>query len=106
SCPNTHITRGKHRYRQSFEQSLSVWGEGVMERILSCCVAERRRRGDHTLADASLDRRHQNVYIEWYKGEALRTRGAPQTPDTRAARRGASVRGMQHSTRRDYHAVL
>ena len=35
-----------------------------MERILSCCVAERRRRGDHTLADASLDRRRQNVYIE------------------------------------------
>src|SRR5262245_22155302 len=32
------------------------------ERILSCCVAERRRRGDHILADASLDRRRQNVY--------------------------------------------
>ncbi len=85
----------------------SVFGErGVVERILSCCVAERRRRGDHRLADASLDRRRQNAYKSMHTGEALRTRGAPQTPDTRAARRGASVRGTQHSTRRDYHAVL
>src|SRR5712691_10539808 len=85
----------------------SVSGErGVVERILSCCVAERRRRGDHSLADASLDRRRQNAYKSMHTGEALRTRGAPQTPDTRAARRCASVRGTQHSTRRDYHAVL
>ena len=63
-------------------------------------------RGDHSLADASLDWRRQNAYKSMHKGEALRTRGAPQTPDTRAARRCASVRGTQHSARRDYHAVL
>jgi hypothetical protein len=72
-------------------------------------VAERRRRGDHSLADASLDWQRQNAYKSMHKGRGrvkLRTRGAPQTPDTRAARRCASVRGTQHSTRRDYHAVL
>ena len=43
--------------------SAAVSGErGVVERILSCCVADRRRRGDHSLADASLDRRRQNAY--------------------------------------------
>ena len=41
----------------------AVSGErGVVERILSCYVADRRRRGDHSLADASLDRRRQNAY--------------------------------------------
>ena len=50
----------------------SVSGErGVVERILSCCVAERRRRGDHSLADASLDRRHQNAYKSMHKGGVI-----------------------------------
>jgi hypothetical protein len=39
-----------------------------VERILSGCVAERRRRGDHILADASLDRRRQNVYKSCTRG--------------------------------------
>src|SRR6516165_7376350 len=93
----THITSPLSRPSVSGER-------GVVERSLSCCVAERRRHGDHSLADVSLDWRCQNAYKSMHKGEALCTRGAPQTPNTRAARRCTSVRGTQHSTRRDYHA--
>ena len=78
---------------------------GAVRTPLASLARPSRRRGEHSLANTSLDRRRQNVYKSCTK-EALRTRGAPQTPDTRAAHRCASVRGTQHSTRRDYHAVL
>jgi hypothetical protein len=45
------------------------------------------------LADARLDRRLQNAYKSPRKGEALRIRGAPNTPGARVSRRYASVRG-------------
>jgi hypothetical protein len=54
----------------------------------------------------SLDQRLQNAYKSTRRGDALRTRGTPKTPDARAARRCASVRGTQRCVRRDCHAVL
>src|SRR5215510_783582 len=95
----THTTRPVSRAAVSGER-------GVVERILSCSVANRRRRGDLSLADASLDRRRQNAYKSPRRGAALRTHGAPTTPGARAARRGASVRPTPRWTRRDCHAVL
>jgi len=38
--------------------------------------------------------------------EALRMRGAPQTPGARVARRCTSIHGTPHCARRDCHAVL
>jgi hypothetical protein len=58
------------------------------------------------LADASLDRRLQHAYKSPRRGEALRTRGAPKTPDARVSGRCASVRGTQRWARRDSHAIV
>ena len=52
------------------------------------------------LADASLDRRRQHAYKSPRRGEALRTRGAPNTPGARVSGRWASVRGTPRGARR------
>jgi len=52
------------------------------------------------LADASLDRWRQNAYKRPRSGEALRTRGAPNTSGARVSGRWASVRGTPRGARR------
>jgi hypothetical protein len=56
--------------------------------------------------DTSLDRRRENAYKSTHRGEALRLRGAPQTPGAHAAYRGASIRRTPRCARRDGYAIL
>src|SRR6266568_9594455 len=69
------------------------------------CYEAVARRACLPLEDASLDRRRQNAYKSAHRGEALRLRGAPQTPGTHAACRGASIPRTPRCARRDCYAI-
>ena len=78
---------------------------GAVRTPLASLARPSRRRGDHSLANTSLDRRRQNVYKSCTKESAAHSWRSTDSRYSRCSSMRERPR-TQRSTRRDYHAVL